>query len=70
LERGIVPESVGIVDILVPRGDLIQPLADECVKPVRDVARVVTVGDPSDHVGTEPEMVIEFSDEQEGRHRW
>ena len=58
-------EPVGVVDVLVPGGDLIQPLADERVEVVRDVARVSGVGDPADHIGTEPELLIEFANEQQ-----
>ena len=58
-------EPVGIVDVLVPGGDLIQPLADERVQVVRDVARVSGVGDPADHIGAEPELLIEFANEQQ-----
>ena len=65
LKGRVVPEPVGIVDVLVPGGDLIQPLADERVQVVRDVARVASVGDPADHIRTEPELLIEFSDEQQ-----
>ena len=68
LERRVVAEPVGIVDVLVPSGDLIQPLADERVEVVRDVARVSGVGDPADHVGTEPELLIELAHEHAGRH--
>ena len=32
---------------------------------MRDVARVAGVGDPADHIGTEPELLIEFSNEQQ-----
>jgi hypothetical protein len=56
---------VGIVDVLVPRRDLIQPLTDERIQVVRDVARVPRVGDPPDHIGAKAELLVEFSNEQE-----
>ena len=58
-------ESVGVVNVLVSGRDLIQPLADECVKVVRDVAPVSGVGDPADHISTESKLLIEFSNEQQ-----
>ena len=58
-------EPVGVVDVLVPGDDLIQPLADERAQFVRDVARVSAVGDPADHIRTEPALFIEFSDEHQ-----
>ena len=65
LERRIVTESVGVVDVLVPRGNLIQPLTDERVQFVRDVSRVAGVCDSADHIGAEPELLIELADEQQ-----
>ena len=65
LERRVMAEPVGIVDVLVPRDNLIHPLAEERVEVVRDVARVPRVGDPADHIGAEAEVLIEFSDEQQ-----
>jgi hypothetical protein len=67
LQRRIVAEPVGVVDVLVAGDDLIQPLADERVEVVRDVARVASVSDPADHVRTEAELLIEFSDEHQAR---
>jgi hypothetical protein len=55
----------GVVDVLVSRRDLIQPLADQRVQVVCDVAPVSRVGDPADHIGTELKLLIEFSDEQQ-----
>ena len=63
LKRRIMAEPVGVVDILVPRGDLIQPLADQRVQVVADVARVARVGDPPDDIVAEPQLLIELSDE-------
>jgi hypothetical protein len=60
-----MPQSVGIVDVLVPRRDLIQPLADERAQVVRGVARVSGVDDPADHIGAETELLVEFANEQE-----
>ena len=65
LEGRIMPQAVGIVDVLVPGDDLIQPLAHERVQVVRGVARVSRVGDSADHIAAEPESLIEFSNEQQ-----
>jgi hypothetical protein len=65
LERRIMPQPIGVVDIFVSGDDLIQPLTDERVEIVRNVARVPSVGNPADHVGAEPELLVEFSDEQQ-----
>jgi hypothetical protein len=43
---------------------LIQHLADKRVQFVRDVTPVAGVRDPSDHIGAEPELLIEFSNER------
>jgi hypothetical protein len=65
LKRRVVSEPVGIVDVLVPCGDLIQPLANERVQVVGDVPRIARVGDPADHIGAEPQLLVEFSNEQQ-----
>jgi hypothetical protein len=65
LKRRVVAEPVGIVGVLVPGDDLIQPLADERVQVMRDVARVSGVDDPADHIGAETELLIEVADEQQ-----
>jgi hypothetical protein len=65
LKRGIVAEPVGVVDILVSGRDLIQPLADERGQVVRDIAHISRVGDPVDHIRTEPQLLIEFPHEQQ-----
>jgi len=65
LKRRVVSEPVGIVDVLVPCGDLIQPLANERVQLVGDVAGIARVGDPADHIRAEPELLVEFSNEQQ-----
>ena len=65
LERGVMAEPVSIVDVLVPGDDLIHPLTDERVELVRDVPRVATVRESADHVRTETELLVEFSDEQQ-----
>jgi len=60
-----VAEPGGIVNVLVPGRDLIEPLADERVEVVRDVAWVSGVDDPGDHIGAESELLIEFANEQQ-----
>src|SRR5712691_7791835 len=65
LKGRVVSEPVGIVDVLVPCGDLIQPLADERIQFMNDVARVSRVGDAADHITAEAELLIEFSNEQQ-----
>jgi hypothetical protein len=60
-----VSEPVGVVDVLVPRRDLVQPLADERVQVVRGVARVPGVDDPTDHISAETELLVEFANEQQ-----
>lgn len=67
LKRRIVSEPVGIVDVFISCGDLIQPLPDEGVQLMRDVARVACVGDAGDHVRAEAELLIELADEQQAR---
>jgi hypothetical protein len=69
LERWIVAEPVGVVDVLVPGGNLIQPLANQRIQVVRDVARVSCVDDPADHIGTETELLVEFANEQQASIR-
>ena len=58
-------EPVGVVGVLVPGRDLIQPLADERVQIVGDVAQVSGVNDPADHIGTETALLIEFAYQQQ-----
>ena len=65
LKRRIMPKPVGVIDVRVPRGDLIQPLADEHLQVVGDVARIPRVADPTDDIGAEPALLIEVPDEQQ-----
>jgi hypothetical protein len=65
LECRIVSKPVRVVDVLVARDDLIQPLANERIQLVRDVTRIARVGDPPDHIGAEPELLIKFANEQQ-----
>src|SRR5712691_3307430 len=65
LEGRVESEPVGIVDVFIARGDLIQPLADEGVQLVGDVARIARVGDPFDHIGAEAQVLVELPDEQQ-----
>jgi hypothetical protein len=65
LERRILTEPVGVVDVFVACGDLIQPLADERVQLVRDVAPVARVGEAAHHIRTEAELPVERSHEQQ-----
>jgi hypothetical protein len=62
-----MPKSIGIVDVLAPGDDLIDPLADKRVYLLRDVARVAGVGDAADHVGTETELLIELPNQHQAR---
>ena len=62
LERRVMAEPVSIVDVLVPCGDLIQPLPDKCLQLVRNAPRIASVGDPAHDIGAETELFIEFSD--------
>src|SRR6266540_1790150 len=65
LKRRIVPQPVGVIDVLIPGGDLVEALAHERVQVVRDVPRVPRVGDTIDDIRGEPELLIEFSDEHQ-----
>ena len=69
LKRRVIAQSVGIVDVFVSCGDLIQPLADQRVDLVRDVPHVAGVSEAADHVAGETQLLIEFSDEQQARIR-
>src|SRR2546430_772099 len=62
-------ESIGIVDVLVPGDDLIQPLADERREVVGDVARISAVRDAADHISTEATLLIEFAHQHQARIR-
>ncbi len=70
-DNGIVlmAKSVGVVDVFIPGGDLIQPLTDERGEIVRNVARIARIGDAVNHAAGEAQSLIEFSDKHQARIR-
>ena len=58
-------QPVGIVDVLVARGDLVETLADQRGDIVRDIPGIAGIGHAPDDVRAEAELLIELADEQE-----
>ena len=72
LEGRVMPQPVRIVDVFVPRGDLVEPLADKRGHLVRDVPRIAPVRDTADHLVGEPTLLVKFAHQEQagiGRER-